>query len=323
MRRLLRPARPRACGVVLGTTARSPACVLAAQSRVRWQRARGFATADEMPATRPEGVEFCILPYDDLPEFGFDRGREFCMLALRHPVFETCGAEERKVLYAQKRQDRERRTQVVFEKCDTDRAKSLDAKQLCQAMRMVGMPAVDAVAHGLIYRHGRKGDGRIHQEEFANVVTEIWGRVPEAVFSSSLAKMDASLVGMNSVSFVGRQSPAAWVLRLLRNAWPYALKRVAIMQNTRDNPNFELDRTTMIIDTYEGQNVQGITTAMDLAEIAARQPPTARGGLLVRMVPTNIERFPEGGVHTVVPFRGLPENRPANLLGQMKRWFKR
>jgi len=289
----------------------------------RGMTARGFAEwpSDVKDVIVPEGVELTFMPYNDVPELGFDRGRDFCLMTLRHPSF-LASAEQRRELYAQKRAHREKRIQSVFERCDIDGSGTLDSTQLRSAMELIGMPAADAVVHGLLFRHARREQTRIHPDEFSNVVAEVWGRFPDATFCDQLEAVDSSLTGSLAVSFIGRQSPAGWVLRLVRNAWPYALKRVTILRNTGDNPALDPSLMETLIDTYEGQVVGGLNTALELAHMAVQQPPTSKGGIAVRFVatPHGAEAWPEGGHSTVVPFRGLPENVSPGLFGRLRSW---
>jgi len=283
---------------------------------------------EEMPKDVPEnvtpaGVEFNFTPYYDVPELEFSRDRQFCLLTLQHPSFVGRTLEQRMGYWDQKRTDRADRVQRVFGKCDKDNSKSLDAEQLKRALQAIGMPATEDWVHGLFQRHNKQGDGKMLSHEFENVVAEAWGRVPDPQFSDQFHRVHAQMTGDHCFNFIGRMSPVGWVLRLVRNLWPFALKRVAILRNTYENPKYQPELMETLIDTYEGQKVRGINNAMELAELASEQPAEAKGGLVVRIQPTmrGALHWPEGGASTLVPLRGFQENDPG-LVGKMGGWFR-
>lgn len=292
-------------------------------------RPSSFATscdyADQVPeGVHLPGVEFTFTPYVDVPELEFGRDRQFCLLTLKHPSLEGTDEEKRLGLWAQKRDDRSARIERIFEKCDLDQSQSLDSEQLRTALNLIGMPATEDWVHGLFQRHNKKNDGRMLPNEFVKVVNEAWGRVPDPSFCDQFTKVHPEITGMHGYSFIGRESPASWTLRVVRNLWPFALKRVAILQNKYENPRYERHLMETIVDTYEGApNVRGLTTAMDLAMMASEKHPEAKGGLVLRVVPSlrGALQWPEGGASTFIPFRGFAENTPG-MMGKVSGWFK-
>mmetsp|Transcript_43434 Transcript_43434/g.93042 ORF Transcript_43434/g.93042 Transcript_43434/m.93042 type:complete len:336 (+) Transcript_43434:141-1148(+) len=281
---------------------------------------RRFVTKDDEEVhVAPEGVEFTFSPYYDVNELGFNRAQEFCMMTLKHPKFESVETEaERFELYEQKRADRVQRVKNIFEMADFDKTNSLSPDQLKFALDKIGMPATEDWVHGLYQRHNKGSDQHLLPEEFEKVVTEAWGRIPDPAFSRSLHKANPHLKGLLGYAFIGRASPSNWVLRVVRNLWPIALKRVIILRNLYPNKHFRPELMEPLIDTYEGQKVRGLNSALDLAALASEQPPTEKGGLVVRIVPTGpgVKHWPEGGTSTMVPFRGFPENDPG-FMGRM------
>eukprot|EP00928_Gymnodinium_smaydae_P061308 TRINITY_DN45415_c1_g1_i1.p1 TRINITY_DN45415_c1_g1~~TRINITY_DN45415_c1_g1_i1.p1 ORF type:complete len:319 (-),score=29.30 TRINITY_DN45415_c1_g1_i1:49-1005(-) len=286
-------------------------------------RCAGTATAQES-CVCPPGCEFSFSPFRGIPDLHPDRAQEFCILTLRHPRFESVSRDARQELYVHKRLDREARISRVFEKADGDGDGALKATEFRSALEDIGMPVNEAVISGLMNRHNETTDGLIYLNEFTNVVHEAWGRVPDPHFSEDLSAVHESLSGVHNLSFIGRQSPASWVLRMVRNAWPFALKRVAILRNTRENPALAPELAETLVDSYEGQLEKGLHITLDLAEMASRQPPTAKGGLMVRIEPTQpgAARWPEGGACTVVPLFGHGENYGGSIFSRMSAMLK-
>lgn len=91
------------------------------------------------------------------------------------------------------------------------------------------------------------------------------------------------------------------MLRALRNTWPGVVSHIAILRNTEDNPTLSAERMAIFDETFEPSVPVELDGAALLASEASKQPPTAKGGFVVRI--TN----PAGEV-THVPLRGVPEN---------------
>lgn len=306
------------------------ACVARAAPPPRTSRNLSQATAafDRAPNG---GLEITFSPYHDLPELGFNRSQEFCMLTLQHPAFENTTPESRRLMYDSKREDRVKRARKIFTDEDKMGTEVLDRDELKRAAERIGLPSHEAAVVGMLQRHsGSCVDGGINFEEFLNVLTEAWGRVPSPEFHEDFSVLHkkvpgcVSIEGLRSYSWLGRNSPPNYALRSLRNLWPYALRRVAILQNKAYNPDLDPEKMTVLLDTYEGGRVPGVNNVMDLAARAAASLPTAEGGLVVRVVPTlsALERWPDGGEVTYVPLRGLPENLGPRGLQAMQVWWK-
>lgn len=278
------------------------------------------------------GLELTFSAYRDVPELDFDMQQQFCMMTLRHPSFEAPGVTDvdRQFLYAQKKHDRVERVKRVFSKNDPDGTGFLDEKRLESAVSQVGLPANVASILGVLQRHNQKGDGRITSAEFASIVNEVWGKVPTPTFSDRLENLyqnvpgHTPLSGLRGISFIGRESPVNWTLRKVRNIWPYAVKRVAILRNTCDNPTLDPELMEVVIDTYEGGGMRDLNTTADLAELIAAQSCTSKGGFAVRLLPTYQAslRWPDGEQSHIVPLRGLGENPDMGMVSKLTSWFR-
>lgn len=277
-----------------------------------------------MQSTRVDDIEFALFPYFDVPKLGFERAEEFCMLTLRHPEFQGTTLEAKKQLYVKKKEDRSKHIEELFDVFDTDKSGILNKDVLKQVLKEVGLPAHDGFIAGLLQRQDQNGKGEINREEFPRVVAEAWGQVVEPPFSDKLHVIHKNmpdvvpLNGERAVHFVGRDSPAGWVLRGVRNMWPYALKTTTILRNQGTNPERSPDFMKKFIDMYEEGGPEGISTVHRLALLAAKQTPIMLGGLMIRL-----EHVAKDRETLYVPLRGLPENPGAGgVTNLFKKWSK-
>jgi hypothetical protein len=143
----------------------------------------------------------------------------------------------------------------------------------------------------------------LQRKEFASLMEHIWGGPVAANFSASLRELydDDSLAGHNVFVWLGRTVPAHYVLRALRNTWPGLVSHIAILRNTAENPSLSPELMEVFDETFEPSVRPELNSAAYLAIEASKQPPTARGGFVVRI--TNL-----AGEVTFVPLRGLREN---------------
>eukprot|EP00440_Ansanella_granifera_P001047 gb/GFBE01001129.1/.p1 GENE.gb/GFBE01001129.1/~~gb/GFBE01001129.1/.p1 ORF type:complete len:307 (+),score=38.74 gb/GFBE01001129.1/:1-921(+) len=256
-------------------------------------------------------LEFTLAPYKDVPDLGYKRSDKFCMLTLCYPPFQTGSPDERQALYEQKKQRRAAYIDELFDFFDDDQAGSLDRTQLVKALKSIGLPADDGAVAGILQRKDEGGTGTITRTEFPKVVQEAWGQVPVTNFSNRLGELHAEepLDGERALSFLGRTSPSGWVLRAVRNMWPYAVKDCVILRNASDNPGMDPALMEIWMEDYEHGPVMYVE---HVAQEAAKQAPTAKGGFVVRVVPVDPPADGDGMLH--IPFRGLPENGKKGLL---------
>ncbi|CAK0856291.1 unnamed protein product, partial [Prorocentrum cordatum] len=183
--------------------------------------------------------------------------------------------------------------------------------ELKRAVSRIGLANNEASLAGILQRHSSStmAEGGVSFQEFLSVIVEAWGRVENAEFSDQLAQIHRGvpghepIEGLRAFSWLGRASPANYVLRSIRNLWPYACRRVALLRNKAYNPSLDPDLMEVLLDTHEGGRVRGANTVEDLARLASAQPHTAEGGLAVRieLTASSIERWP----HADVPLESL------------------
>eukprot|EP00933_Yihiella_yeosuensis_P065835 TRINITY_DN69838_c0_g1_i1.p1 TRINITY_DN69838_c0_g1~~TRINITY_DN69838_c0_g1_i1.p1 ORF type:complete len:305 (-),score=31.95 TRINITY_DN69838_c0_g1_i1:167-1081(-) len=269
-------------------------------------------------------TEFTIHPYRDVKELGYDRHNEFCMLTMRHPVFQGIAEAEKDKLWADKKANRLAYIHRMFDKVDDDSSGTLDARQLAVALEKIGLRSDEGAIAGILQRQDHGNTGTISREEFPNVVAEAWGKVPcKMNFSNKLDALHAKtpfapLNGDRAVGFLGRDSPAGWMLKSIRNMYPFALKRAAILRNTENNPNLNPEKMEVVLNSYEESGQLEFRTVAQLAK-AAEIAPVAKGGFVTRLVYVN-ENPEEEPLTLYVPLRGLPENKTnGGLMG----WFGR
>lgn len=234
------------------------------------------------------------------------------MLTLRHPIFQGATAEASGALYKQKEKDAAKLLEELFRRFDSGSAGRLGDVQLRSALADLGLRPHDHQVADMLQRHNHSGDGLVTPTEFEAIVQEAWGRSRSVAFDDRLAELHGGarghspIEGMRAVAWVGRMSPVHWVLRLLRQAWPFAVQRVLLMRNTASNPNMDPALMEVHLETFVRESTGGLVTANDLAQVAAAVHPSQQGGLVVRL-----DGCSSGGTTVYVPLRCLPENAPA------------
>lgn len=237
------------------------------------------------------------------------------------------------MMYEQKRGDREKRAREIFSEEDKLGTEMLDIEELRRAISRIGLPSNEASVAGILQRHSSSTmvEGGVTFQEFLSVIVEAWGRVENAEFNDKLAQLHRGapgfepIEGLRAFSWLGRNSPANYMLRSIRNLWPYACRRVALLRNRAYNPGLDLELMEVLLDTHEGGRVPGANSVEDLARLASSQPHTAEGGLAVRIEATasSMERWPDAGKIVCVPLRGLPENAGPGGLHKVRMFWKK
>ena len=236
-------------------------------SNLTFAKLRPFVSVGRRLCTASATAEFTLAPYRDVYALGYGRGTQFLMLTLRHPAFEAgkgdAPACEVKALYAAKQVDRKAFVDELFDLYDTDKSGALSPMQLKEAMAGIGVPvdeekvgflsAAGVTVQGILRRLDENSDGQMQRKEFEALVQETWGgplainliaRGPglSGLYDSA---QKIALTGTRNLVWCGRTVPSHFVLRSLRNTWPFALKSVALLRNTKDNR--DLDPTLMEI----------------------------------------------------------------------------
>eukprot|EP00928_Gymnodinium_smaydae_P054964 TRINITY_DN38642_c0_g1_i1.p1 TRINITY_DN38642_c0_g1~~TRINITY_DN38642_c0_g1_i1.p1 ORF type:complete len:317 (+),score=50.82 TRINITY_DN38642_c0_g1_i1:87-1037(+) len=260
----------------------------------------------------PDAVEFTLHPYSDRPELGYERGTDFCMLTLRHPAFEH-PAREQPVgtnaasaplsgLFRRAREERANYVRDLFHQHLEEGETSLDLTRLRPLLTHIQMPPNDLLLQDLKQRYE---GGAICLKTFEKIVTEAWGHPPDIQYSDRLADLHAiaqgahaPIEGPRALLFVGRQSPAFWALRGLRNMWPRALVSVQILRSSDE----------VLMTSFFDAPIPGLKTIDDLVQKGEKD------ALKVRLVTLEGETID-------LPLRCLPENITAGVVGSASRWL--
>mmetsp|Transcript_23629 Transcript_23629/g.56054 ORF Transcript_23629/g.56054 Transcript_23629/m.56054 type:complete len:284 (-) Transcript_23629:33-884(-) len=253
--------------------------------------------------------EFTIAPYVDVPALGFERSDKFCMLTMKYPSFQGQSAAWCQEMYETKKKRRAEFIEELFVYYDDDKSGFLSKEQLQKALRDIGLAWDDGSIAGMLQRRDMDQNGVISQTEFPEVVKEAWGQIPTMTFSNKLGDLYKGdpLDGDRAVMFLGRTSPAGWVLRSVRNMCPYALRGCQILQNVCNNPEMNPEYMEAWMAEY---HTGPVMTVEEVAEAAAASPTTV-GSLCVRLDAVD---KPDDGPGTVyVPIRGLPSNKQGFL----------
>lgn len=276
--------------------------------------ARGWHSGSPMPE-----AEFTLSEYRDIPELGFNRGQEFCMLTLRHPVFESRAGVGRDALYKKKEREAAEGIDRLFTKFAGGSGGKLQDQKLKDALAGIGLRPDDFTELGILQRYAVCHPRQICRAEFDGVAREAWGRSRLVAFDDRLAEVHdgvvahSPLAGTRALAFISRDSPINWVMRLMRHAWPYAINRVVIMRNVRPNPNLKPALMEELFPwVVRDYSVSGLTSASELAQAAASSASTAEGGFVVR-----IQAFDPNIPDIYLPLRGLPENAPRGIMANV------
>ena len=73
------------------------------------------------------------------------------------------------------------------------------------------------------------------------------------------------LGGTQAIAWIGRQVPAHFLLRALRQLWPLDVEDIAILRNDSANPDLDSQRMTLHDRTYVPSVGKGTATAGALA----------------------------------------------------------
>lgn len=244
------------------------------------------------------------------------------MLTLRHPAVSGSTDEGKLALYRAKEAETVRRVGDLFRAFDATGTGVLKDSDLRGALASIGVRPDDHQVAGILQRHAVHEDGLIWKEQFAGVVQEAWGRTKQVAFDDRLTDIHrglpdhAPLEGKRVLLWLGRESPVHWAMRLLRHAWPFAVKRVVIMRNCTQNADMDPQHMEAYFEWVHQSSQPGVLNAADLAQHAAAQPPHAKGGFSVRLDP-----FEPNASSIYVPLRGLPKNR-AKGLGLVTSFFR-
>ena len=307
-------------------------------------------------------TEFTFSPYTDSNDLGYGRGTQFCLLTVRHPALDAKGEDALTLreLYDAKAQAAAEQVDELFAMYDADGSGALDESQLAEALSGIGLPPTNAQIQGVLRRLDESGDGQLQRDEFAALLRETWGGMVFVDVRDDMhllyppGTLEESRRGL---SWLGRTVPGGFLLRALRHSWPEHVESVALMRNTEANevcghaassspsphplPRFHAHRhrrplptTSQALDpalmevfdeTFVPSVPSELGTANRIAHAAAAQPPTARGGFVVRL-----GKGMRGGEtkpsYEYVPLIGLPENPTAFKLdarASSTEWFVR
>ena len=265
--------------------------------------------ADEIGTVVPEYM-FTLAEYHESQAFGLGKGTQFCLLSLKHPLI-TANHEANEAFYKAKQEIWPSRAEEIFKSYDKDSSGTIDAKELTEALEGIGLPPTDDKVKEILCGPNYGGSDSLNLTQFSNLLQATWGQ------GIGITYYDTSTLGNTweffresaggddgatwATAWVGRIPPAHFVLRALRWTWPGSpVKSIALMRNTRENPDLDPKLMEVYDNTYFPSVSEETSTIVRLARFATKFDPFEEGGFVVRIEESERTFY--------VPFMALPVN---------------
>lgn len=281
-------------------------------------RVTGWQCAARTMSTR---MGYTLSPYEDADREGYRRGSEFCLLTLQHPEYDVDDTMELRELYTEKADVAAQHLDEAFVK-GAQSSGALDESQLSEVLAAIGLPPTNEQIRSELLRLEAETP-ELQREELADLLRETWGGIVYLDVRDDLDLLYTEAASLNKarrgLTWLGRSVSVNWLLHALRHSWPAHVESVSLMRNVAPNqcldPAFmeELGMPSAPGASTNINDVADVTTVLDLAAAAAAAPPTAMGGISVRLT------LPDGAT-VYVPLLGLPVNERSFQVGPRRSW---
>lgn len=225
--------------------------------------------------------EFTLAPHREVSDWPMARGKDYCMVTLVHPALVNKKHLEVDALYARKAAEQARCVEEMLRGAGGASDEASAPADTASALDFAGLAPDDE--RGLALTRALAAAGR-RGEELRLALVDLSGSHLTRLMRANLSKawQDRAFAGERAVVSLDRKANAHQLLRACRDAWPFYVRSISLMQNTGDNPNLDVALMQEIdLCKQDGQAVTVLRLTEQMAKVGA--DPFRTGGFSLRL----------------------------------------